>query len=207
MKRPGSRHPYLERTVADLPFAMVNRRGSSGYDLDLQRHHLLPRQALSHRGLACMLRALGDAGVGFHDFRRNGILLPGRTRAALRLGLPLHRGPHRDYNAMVLERLGRIEATWSRRRWRDDHSARVEASIRIVLLQRALRRRILDGRRRVRFNRHDPRGQGLQFDLLDAPAEELWLSTAGAPRRQAATGAGTSKPLAQTAKSRFARSV
>ena len=47
---------------------------------------------------------------GFDDFRRNGLLLPANDAAAIRLGLPLHRGPHHSYNELVFERVGQIEA-------------------------------------------------------------------------------------------------
>ena len=81
----------------------------------MQRHHLLPRQLLNTRGLAGMLARLGREHIGFDDFRRNGLLLPASISAALRVGLPMHRGPHRSYNAMVADRVGQIEADWSRR--------------------------------------------------------------------------------------------
>lgn len=160
-----------------LSFSSVNRQGCVGYAPDLQRHHLLPRQALSQAGLGRMFDALDPKAVGFHDFRRNGILLPARTSAATRTGLPLHCGPHRDYNRMVIDRLGRIEMAWSRHCQGDSDAPRREALMRLAILQRALRRRILDTRRPVRFNRNDPLGAGKDFTLLDRMAEELWLAT------------------------------
>lgn len=125
-----------------------------------------------------MFTALGRERIGFDDFRRNGMLLPARESAVLRLGLPLHLGPHRDYNRMVIERLGTIEAAWSRQRGRDDDAARDAALMRIALLQAALRRRILDRRRPVRFNRADRLAQGRDFALLDRLADELWAASA-----------------------------
>jgi hypothetical protein len=124
-----------------------------------------------------LFQALGREEVGFDDFRRNGMLLPARDSAALRLGLPLHLGPHRDYNRMVIERLGTIEAGWSRQRLRNDAIARATALMRVGLLQAALRRRILDQARPVRFNRADPLGHGRDFTLLDRLAEELWTAS------------------------------
>lgn len=173
----GSRlPPRHHRSAQKLPFAAVNRRGEPGYDPGLQRHHLLPRQALSWPGLGRLFEALGRKRIGFDDFRRNGLLLPARDDAAIRLGLPLHLGPHRDYNRMVIDRLGTIEAGWSRQRCRDEEIARTGALMRIALLQRALRRRILDARRPVRFNRSDPLGHGRDFAMLDRMAEELWAA-------------------------------
>jgi hypothetical protein len=161
-----------------LPFAAVNRRGWPGYSADLQRHHLLPRQALAWHALRRMIDALGRDRIGFDDFRRNGMLLPARESAVLRLRLPLHLGPHRDYNRMVIERLGTIEACWAQQRKRDDDGARAAALMRIGLLQAALRKRIFDRARPIRFNRADPLGHGRDFELLDRLAEELWTASA-----------------------------
>lgn len=157
-----------------LPFAAVNRPGRPGHSSDLQRHHLLPCQAFGWPSFQRLFDGLGRERVGFDDFRRNGMLLPARESAVLRLGLPLHLGPHRDYNRMVIERLGSIEASWSQQRLRHEDRAHATALMRIGLLQSALRKRILDRRRPLRFNRSDPLGHGRDFNLLDRLAEELW---------------------------------
>ena len=161
-----------------LPFTAVNRCGRPGYAADLQRHHLLPRQALHSPGLRRLWEAVGRADVGFDDFRRNGMLLPARATAVLRLGLPLHLGPHHHYNTLVIDRLGAIEAGWARHCGRDAEMARATALMRIALLQAALRRRILDTSKPLRFNRADPLGQGRDFTLLDRLAEQLWHASA-----------------------------
>lgn len=49
--------------------------------------------------------------------------------------------------------------------------------MRLGLLQRALRRRLLDGRRRFVLNRRDPVGSGFDFATMDALAETLWSAT------------------------------
>ena len=161
-----------------LPFRAVNRCDAPDYDAGLQRHHVLPRQLLSRRCFAALFHAVGRESVGFDDFRANGLLLPARPDTAVRLGLPLHRGPHRDYNAMVIERVGQIEGDWARSRGRAGDAARGEALFRLSLLQRALRRRLLRGEgRRLRLNRRDPLGAGVDFAELDAMAELLWGGT------------------------------
>lgn len=160
-----------------LSFRSVNRRDIPGYEPGLQRHHILPRQILTRACFGPLLRALGRDQVDFDDFRRNGLLLPANDAAAVRIGLPLHRGPHRDYNTMVIERVGQIEASWSTTRLRAPEVALVEAYQRLELLQRALRRRLLDQQRRLRLNRRDPLGQGLDFSELDAMAATLWQAT------------------------------
>jgi hypothetical protein len=159
-----------------IAFRSVNRAGRPGHDAGLQRHHLLPLQVLSSRPLGKVIARLGADRLGMHDFRRNGLLLPSREDSARRIGMPLHRGPHRTYNELVLERSGQIEAGWARDRLRDSDVADAEALMRFDLLQRALRRRLLDPARWVRMplNRRDP---ALDFSHLDAMAEALWGAT------------------------------
>ncbi len=124
-----------------------------------------------------MFGAIGRELVGFDDFRRNGLLLPATDDATLRSGMPLHRGPHRQYNELVIERVGRIEERWSQARPRDPDAALSEALDRLALLQAALRRRLLNERRRMILNRKDPLGTGFDFGELDAMAEALWEAT------------------------------
>lgn len=159
-----------------IPFRSVNARGAPGYDCGLQRHHILPRQLLSQRCFGAMFAQVGRARVGFDDFRRNGLLLPATEETSVRTGMPLHRGPHRRYNEVVIARVGRIEAHWSQARWRNEEAALVEALMRLNLLQDALRRQLLAQRRRVLLNRKDPLGTGFDFTELDAMAESLWAA-------------------------------
>lgn len=166
----------LSASRPSLSFRAVNRAGEPGHNPGLQRHHLLPLQVLSVRPLGKVIERLGLERLGMHDFRRNDLLLPAREDAARRIGLPLHRGPHRSYNELVLERSGQIEAGWSRARLRGSDGADLEALMRFDLLQRALRRRLLDPARwsRMPLNRRDP---ALDFSHLDAMAEMLWAAT------------------------------
>ena len=119
---------------------------------------------------------MGRARVGLDDFRRNGILLPATEDASVRSGMPLHRGPHRRYNEVVIARVGRIEARWSIARRTDDDKALIEVLLRLHLLQGALRRQLLSQRRRILLNRKDPIGTGFDFTELDAMAEALWAA-------------------------------
>lgn len=159
-----------------ITFRSVNAPGGPDYDSGLQRHHLLPRQLLSQRCFGAMFAEVGRARVGFDDFRRNGLLLPATEKASVRTGMPLHRGPHRRYNEVVIARVGRIEASWSLGRRRNEELALIEALLRLHLLQCALRRQLLAQRRRVVLNRKDPLGTGFDFTDLDAMAEALWTS-------------------------------
>jgi hypothetical protein len=162
---------------ACISFRSVNRKGAPGHDPGLQRHHLLPRQSLRCACFSRLFEAVGRECIGFNDFRRNGMLLPASEGAALRLGLPLHRGPHRDYNELVIERIGQIERRWSAQKLHAPEMALRRASMRLALLQRALRRSLLDDRRRFRLSRKCPLGTGYDFRELDAIAERLWLAT------------------------------
>lgn len=99
-----------------LSFRAVNRKGHPGYDPGLQKHHVLPRQLLGLNCFDAMFEAVKRERPLFHDFRSNGLLLPAREAASLRMGLPMHRGPHRHYNTMVIERVGQIEMGWSSER-------------------------------------------------------------------------------------------
>ena len=164
-----------QRLRPHLPFRAVNRCGYPGYDPELQRHHLLPRQLLTEPCFGSLFEAVRPRQLGFNDFRRNGLLLPASDEATIATGLPLHRGPHRHYNRMVIERFGLIENDWSRQRLRRPNRAREQALFRIGLLQRALRRRLLDPiGRRVSLNSRDPLGHAIDFSELDAMAELLW---------------------------------
>lgn len=159
---------------ARLSFRAVNRREAPDYNPGLQRHHLLPRQLLGRNCFGPLFETIGRERVGFDDFRSNGLLLPASDAAALRLALPLHRGPHRDYKAMVIERVGQVEEGWAALRLRAPEVALEQALMRLGLLQRALRRRLLDPVRHFALNRHDPLGKGADFAELDAMAEILW---------------------------------
>nr|WP_272916664.1 AHH domain-containing protein [Novosphingobium silvae] len=164
-----------------MPFRAVNRNGLPGYDPGLQRHHVLPRQLLGHTAFARMFSSLGRERTRFEDFRENGLLLPCDEAAALRMALPLHRGPHPLYTKLVMERVGQIEAAWARARRHDAGAAAVAAHMRLDLLQRALKRYLLAAERRnMRLNRNDPFLAPASFAALDEVADGLWSATAPA---------------------------
>ena len=163
---------------ASLPFRSVNQRDTPGYDPGMQRHHLLPKQVLTARCFGHLFDQIGHGRIGFDDFRSNGLLLPASELSAVRIGLPMHRGPHRQYNAMVLERVGQVEASWSGLRLRAPEIALDEALMRLRLLQAALRRRLLEpGVRRLSLNRFDPLGHEANFEQMDAMVDALWPET------------------------------
>lgn len=164
---------------AALPFRAVNAPGGIGHDAGLQRHHLLPRQLVGVTALSRLFDRLGRESIGFDDFRRNGLLLPASEQAARILGLPLHRGPHRLYNSMVIDRVGSIESSWSRERLRRGDAALASVSFRLRLLQQALRKRLLQpGGHRMVLNGRDPALADAAFAELDAMADLLWSDAA-----------------------------
>ena len=79
---------------------------------------------------------------------------------------------------MVIDRVGSVEAQWSKARLADAEMAASEALLRLGLLQKALRRRLLDEARPIRLNSKDPVGANFDFSDLDAMAEILWRSAA-----------------------------
>jgi hypothetical protein len=165
------------RPRARLAFRSVNRKGTPHHDPTLQRHHLLPKQLLSLACFATLFDAIGPARVGFDDFRCNGLLLPAHEDAVRRLTLPLHRGPHRDYNAMVIDKVGLIEEKWAGQRKRTPEQACEGALAALARLQRDLRFGLLDEREPYRLSRKDPLARAVDFTSLDELAEELWRAT------------------------------
>ena len=131
-----------------------------------------------------MFDCLGRARIGMDDFRRNGLLLPSREDVAARMLLPLHRGPHRQYNEMVLDRLGGIERRWVRGKGQWSRRAAVAALERLGRLQRRLAAELLDHRRPIRLNRHCRLGLGTDFTALDALADQLWETTDQSTQRR-----------------------
>jgi A nuclease family of the HNH/ENDO VII superfamily with conserved AHH len=189
--------PAYAARARRIPFRSVNLPGIAGYDPGLQRHHLLPRQLLHEPCFARLIEIVGRESIGYDDFRCNGLLLPASERMALRIGLPLHRGPHRDYNAMVIARVGQIESGWGRRRLCEPGAAREEALFRLRLLQRGLRRRLLDPRRRpILLNRRQLVGPAIDFAELDAMAEMLWGELEGVQAEVEAPSFAASELLA-----------
>ena len=143
----------------------------------MQRHHLLPCQLLAQDCFSGLFETLGKRRL-FDDFRTNGLLLPASESSALRTAMPLHRGPHRTYTDMVAHRVGQIEAGWRAGGGAGERQACLDAKMRLELLQAALRRRLLDHRRRhIMLNSKDPVGQGVDFTELDTMAEMLWTGT------------------------------
>jgi hypothetical protein len=101
-----------------IAFCRVNRRGQPDYRPNRQRHHLLPVALFRRKQFRQFFMDLMAVGFEFDDFPTNGVLLPTTEAETLRCGLPLHRGPHPRYNALILMRAENIRAAYARSRRR-----------------------------------------------------------------------------------------
>lgn len=175
-ERPAARPAAAAR--GNLPFRAVNVPGKPGYSPGMQRHHILPREVTNKSCFGRLVQGVGKDHLALDDFRTNGLLLPSLEQASQILGLPLHRGPHRRYNEVVLERFSQLESHWRQERQRDADRAALDLLLRMRLLQQALRRALLRPAGRLsRLNRRDPAWQTVDFGDLDAQAEAIWAQT------------------------------
>ncbi|MXO64628.1 AHH domain-containing protein [Altericroceibacterium endophyticum] len=167
-----------------LHFRHVNIPGNPDYNPALQKHHILPCAVMVDGVFGPFLESIGFNRRAFSDFRKNGILLPCLEQGAWQLGLPLHRGPHPNYNTLVCERLSMVEASWAKERRSNLAAARIHALYRIDLIQRALRRLLLSRRMRNSLNRKDPNYTSAPVSSppiieLDMFADHMWAEMEG----------------------------
>ncbi|MDB5715731.1 MAG: hypothetical protein JWO15_3128 [Sphingomonadales bacterium] len=87
---------------------MVNTRGSREYMEGWQRHHLIPQQCTRDARTRSFFSAMHDVGFRLNDFRTNGILLPSTHAQAALARLPVHSGPHPEYNLKIIDAVGFI---------------------------------------------------------------------------------------------------
>ncbi len=130
-------------TILQFAPPRLNRR-------DFQQHHLIPVEVLNRRSFSSLFSRLIDQGFEPHDFATNGILLPSTETAARACGLPLHRGPHPRYNALISDRIGAFLCG------DDAATARSSTLHRIRFLQAGIRRSLITGKPPVLLNRRDP---------------------------------------------------
>jgi hypothetical protein len=71
-------------------------------------HHLIPIEVMEKPSLAIAIGMARSAGFDPEDFEANGMLLPSTEWNAACFGLPMHRGSHPLYNALVAERIGSL---------------------------------------------------------------------------------------------------
>jgi len=140
-----------------------------------QSHHLVPVGVFSRVGFADHFRALRSEGFDVCDFLQNGIFLPSTEVAAMRCGLPLHRGPHHHYNDLVAHRVAAIlrDMESGHRRF----AARCDAIERLKILTSALRNTLHRRHPLIALNQRDPFASRVDFTELDDACELLWLVT------------------------------
>ena len=141
--------------------------------LGFQKHHLIPVQLLKKSTFLRMFEIAQQAGFDSRDFKSNGIYLPAKERLAIETGRPLHRGPHPQYNALVCERLGLIEASIQNKNSVTDAN---NIAFRLSYLQKALRRSLLKKPRCITLNKRDPMSRITDFTSLDNNVDLIWSS-------------------------------
>ncbi len=136
-----------------------------------QKHHLIPVQLLKMNAFVKLFERAEQAGFDARDFKSNGIYLPAYEKLAIESGRLLHRGPHPQYNALVGQRLGMIEASLYKK-----HDVPDAASIafRLSYLQRGLRRTLLKKPRTITLNKRDPMSRNIDFRSLDNDVDNIW---------------------------------
>ncbi len=139
----------------------------SGY----QKHHLIPVQLLKKQTFIKLFEIAQQAGFDSRDFRSNGIYLPAKESLAVASGRPLHRGPHPQYNALVEDRIGLIEASIEKKQSALDAET---IAFRLRNLQRGLRRILLKKPRTITLNKRDPMSRTIDFRSLDNDVGNIW---------------------------------
>lgn len=163
-----------------IRFADVNKANSGNYLPHFQRHHLIPMQVASNVEISNTLNNAFAGGFGFNNFGENGVLLPSQENVAAETGFPLHRGPHREYNELVIERLLRIRRLGRRIGHSLDRKVFVRSSV--VLLQLGLRRGLLGhGFGKLTLNRRDPIRSHHDFSTVDDRLDKLFSITEVSP--------------------------
>lgn len=152
----------------------VRAHGFTGNSVrGFQRHHLIPVNVVQRRVFEPLFLLVSNVGFDARNFVSNGVLLPASEEAVQQTGLPLHRGPHPQYDQLVSEGLAEISSELDRKA---DVSP-VAAYRRISELQ-GLLRRALRHNESLMLNRNDPRAAvsplfKLDFDIMQLSVEDL----------------------------------
>jgi hypothetical protein len=152
-------------------------KGMAGVSVpaEFQSHHLLPVGVFGHSLFNDAFHRLRTDGFDPRYFHRNGLLLPATENAALRSRLPMHRGPHRQYNELVADRVSNIIKEVQRSGFRA--SARTDAIQRLDLLIAALRNMLGKSRKRPLLNSRDPANSKAEFCHIENACNALWQVT------------------------------
>jgi A nuclease family of the HNH/ENDO VII superfamily with conserved AHH len=123
------------------------------------RHHIIPIEVIERPVFSIMFGHLRAIGFDPQDFGTNGMHLPCTEKMAITFELPLHRGPHPQYNELVADRV----ATMAKLPVGD-------AYINIRLLQHILRRGL---RRSCTLRPESACGLDIDFRTLEMEANHL----------------------------------
>jgi A nuclease family of the HNH/ENDO VII superfamily with conserved AHH len=135
------------------------------------RHHIVPRQITRFADLRTFVQRLALTGFSLDDFAKNGLFLPSEEAVAVRHKLPLHRGAHRLYNEIVIDRLHHLDLRAKRNKCPDADTLRA-----VRWLQRQLACSLSAAGRNdqlVVLSGRDPFGQTPLLDALDRMTDEL----------------------------------
>jgi hypothetical protein len=151
------------------------RHARAAAPLHHQSHHIIPVGVFAGPAFAAQFDALSGHGFDARQFQRNGVFLPATEVAAIRSGLPLHRGPHRRYNELVAYRVAAIFRDFDRAS--SQPRARFDAAQRMDLLTSALRAVLRRTSPRMSLNQRDPFNSRASFHDLDSACDAIWLAT------------------------------
>jgi hypothetical protein len=128
-----------------------------------QRHHVIPVNVIGSSVFAGLFAVVAHVGFSPHSFVANGVLLPSTEAMAVQTGLPLHRGPHKQYDELIAEGLDIICQEMRRGQVTDK-----VAILRLLSEFVGHIRRTLQHDGALLLNRHDPRGTPRPLSKLDA---------------------------------------
>jgi hypothetical protein len=133
-----------------------------------QRHHVIPVNVIGSGVFAGLFALITHVGFSPHSFVANGLLLPSTENMAMQTGLPLHRGPHRQYDALIAEGLNMV--------WEGMRQGPMPDNVTVLRLLSEFVghvRRTLQNDGALLLNRYDPRVTNLALSSLDADIAKL----------------------------------
>jgi A nuclease family of the HNH/ENDO VII superfamily with conserved AHH len=129
---------------------------------------VIPVNIIGSRVFAGLFALVAQVGFNPHSFIANGLLLPSTEAMAVYTGLPLHRGPHKHYDALIAEGLNIV--------WEQMRREQVADNVTVLRLLSEFVghvRRALQHDDALRLNRNDPRITHYPLSTLDADILKL----------------------------------
>lgn len=148
--------------AAMITFREARRYRPKGF----HAHHLIPIEVTTMQSLAITIGSARAAGFNPDDFLENGMFLPSLERNAVSFGLPLHRGPHPNYNRLVADRIAELKDI---------------PPLQLPSAFNALQKALYAGLRSNQNNLACPAGYALcakpDFSKIDSQIDLLWAAT------------------------------